>query len=151
MSQFNIKKLAIATTGTMPVRDASGEAQFDDAGNAVSITFHSPGTKQHQAAKHAAEERNNTRVFGRMQGKSESRQTADDKLQERATFLSAITVSFNNFGNGDLVGHQLYMKTYSDLELGHITDDAEKFNGDRGNFKKSSETSSPDTSDKQPG
>lgn len=148
---FNIKKLAIAATGTMPVRDATGEAQFDEQGNPLSITFHSPGTKQHQAAKHAAEERNNTRVFGRMQGKSEAKQSADDKLQERATFLSAITVSFNNFGNGDLAGHQLFMKTYSDLELGHITDDAEKFNGDRGNFKRSSETSSPSSSATLPG
>lgn len=148
---FNIKKLAIAATGTMPVRDATGEDQFDEHGNALSITFHSPGTKVHQAAKHAAEERNNTRVFDRMQGKSEAKQSADGKLQERATFLSAITVSFNNFGNGDLAGHQLFMKTYSDLELGHITDDADKFNGFRGNFKKSSETSSPSSSVMQPG
>lgn len=148
---FNIKKLAIAATGTMLVRDATGEAQVDEQGQALSITFHSPGTKKHQAAKHASEERNNTRVLGRMQGKSEAKQSADDKLQERATFLSAITVSFNNFGNGDLAGHQLFMKTYSDLELGHIADDAEKFNGDRGNFIKSSETSSPSSSATLPG
>jgi len=148
---FNIKKLAIATSATMPVRDAAGEPQFDDAGNAVSITLHSPGTKEYQKAKHAAEERNSTRVFGRMQGKLDNKQSATDKVIERAEFLAACTVSFNNFGDGATRGHELFKSIYSDIELGHIADDAEKFLGDRGNFIKTSATPSPSTSDILPG
>ena len=148
---FNIKKLAIAASATMPVRDATGEAQFDDVGNAVSITFCSPGTKQYQKAKHAAEERNNTRVFGRMQGKSEAKQSADDKVAERAEFLAAITISFNNFDDGAGAGYELFKRTFADIELGHIADDADKFVGDRGNFKQPSATTLPGMSVMQPG
>lgn len=148
---FNIKKLAIAATATMPVRDATGEPQFDDAGNALSITFCSPGTKQYQKAKHAAEERNNTRVFARMQGKSENKQSASEKVIERAEFLAAITVSFNHFDDGAGGGYELFKRTFSDIELGHIADDADKFVGDRGNFKQPTPTASSSTSATQPG
>ena len=148
---FNIKKLAIASTADMPVRDASGEIQADDAGNKLSITLHSPGTKQYQKAKHAAEERNSTRVFGRMQGKTETKPSADDKVNERAEFLAACTVSFNGFGSGGLNGFELFKHVYSDIEIGHIAEEAEKFLGDRGNFKAGSATSSLSMSVTQPG
>jgi hypothetical protein len=155
---YNIKKLAIAASAVMLVRDAAGEVQVDEsnldaAGNPaeLSITFHSPGTKKYQAAKHAADERHNGRVFNRMQGRSDIKQSAEEKLRERATFLADITISFNNFGDDKGAGRELFLRTYSDPELGHILDDGEKFTGDRGNFKKSSPTSSPSTSDTQPG
>lgn len=148
---LNIKKLAIATTATMPVRDAAGEPQFDDAGNAATITLHSPGTKEYQKAKHAAEERNSTRVFGRMQGKLDTKQSAADKVTERAEFLAACTVSFNNFDYNGAAGYELFKSVYADIELGHIADDAEKFLGDRGNFIKPSATPSPSMSGTQPG
>ncbi len=147
----NIKSLAIAAFATMPVRDADGEAQVDGVGNPLSITYHSPGTKQYQKAKHAAEERNNTRVFGRMQGKSEAKQSADDKVNERAEFLAAVTISFNNFNDGEDGGFEMFKRVYSDIELVYLAEDGEKFLGERGNFKKSSPTSSPSTSATQPG
>ncbi|ATQ74857.1 hypothetical protein CR152_10225 [Massilia violaceinigra] len=138
---FNLKNLAIAATADMPVRDASGEAQFNEKGEPLTITLHSPGTKEFQKAKHAADERNSTRVFGRMQGKSESKQSADDKNIERAEFLAAVTASFNGGAGLDgKKGFELFKATYADIEIGHIADDAEKFLGDRGNFKKPSPT-----------
>lgn len=148
---FNIKKLAIAATAEMPVRDASGEQQFDEAGNPMTITLHGPGTKQYQKARHARDERNNTRVIGRMQGKTENKQSSDDAVIERAEFLAGITVSFNNFSYEDLRGYEMFKAAYSDIEIGHIAEDAEKWGADRGNFKKGSATSSPSTSATLPG
>ncbi len=121
-----------------PVRDASGELQYDAEGKPLSVTLYGPGTKQHQKAKHAAEEKNNARVFARMQGKADGKLSAEDKLAERAEFLAACTASFNNFGNGELNGYELFKSVYSDIEIGHIADDAEKFIGERANFKKPS-------------
>lgn len=145
--KFNIRSLAILATATMPLRDVSGEIQCDDQGNELSITFHSPGTKPYQKAKHAAEERNSTRVFGRMQGKSETKQSAEDKLKERAEFMAAVTVSFNNFdADNDKRGHEMFKSVYADIELGHILEDGEKFVNDRGNFCKPSEKTSEGTS-----
>jgi hypothetical protein len=134
----NIKSQAIAATAEMTVRDVSGEPQYDADDKALTITLYSPGSKQHQKAKHAAEEKNNARVFARMQGKSEGKLSAEDKLTERAEFLAACTESFNNFGVEGLNGYELFKNVYSDIEIGHIADDAEKFIGDRANFKKPS-------------
>lgn len=158
MSQFNIKRLAIAASATMLVRDASGELQVDesrlgddDKPLQLSITYHSPGTKQYQKAKNAADERNNARVFSRMQGRQDNKQTAEEKLLERATFLADVTSSFNNFDDGKGNGREMFLRVYSDPELGHILEDGEKYVNDRGNFKKSSVTSSQPTSATQPG
>lgn len=131
---FDLRTLSIGETANMPVRDATGEHQFDADGQPITITFYSPGTKKYQRAKHALEDRQNIRAVARMQGKSE-KQTADDKLQERAEFLASVTVSINNASFGDKTGHEAFKALYADITLGHITDDADKFLADRGNFK----------------
>ena len=136
-SIFQIKTLAIAALSTMPVRDAAGEPQLDAAGQPITITLYGPGSKQHQKAKHAAEERNNNRAFSRMQGKADAKLTAVEKTAENAEFLAACTVSFNGFGSDDLTGHELFKAVYSDIEIGHIADDAMKFIAERANFLKS--------------
>ncbi|RYF70393.1 MAG: hypothetical protein EOO22_14415 [Comamonadaceae bacterium] len=136
---FDLRTLAIAQTADMPVRDAGGEI-VKNGDDAVSITFHSPGSKAFQKAKHARDERNSTRVMARMQGKSEGRLSADEALAERAEFLAACTVTINNATFSDKRGHEGFKALFSDLELGHIADDAEKFLGERGNFKQVSAT-----------
>lgn len=133
---FDIKSLAIAVTASMPVRTVSGEAQLDASGNPLTITLYGPGSKPYQKAKHAAEERNNTRVLSRMQGKADSKLSADEKGAENAEFLAACTVCFNGFGCGDLTGHELFKAVYADIEIGHIAEDANKFLGERANFIK---------------
>lgn len=128
---FDIRTLAISKTGNVPLRDAAGARQYDDEGNPLTITVHSPGTKAYNAAQHARTQRNNDRVMSKMQGKSEGNLTAEDAAEERAQFLAAITVSFNGFGGEDKA---LFAKVYADPELGHIADDVEKFVSDRANF-----------------
>lgn len=144
---FNIKSLAIAATADMPVRDASGEPQFDAAGNPLSITLYGPGTKRFQKAKHAADERANTRTFARMQGKSEGKQSAEEKNAERAQFLAEVTESFNYFGYEDKAGFEMFKAAYADIEIGHMADDTDKWLAERGNFKKASSKPSESTSD----
>lgn len=134
---FDLRTLSIGQTANMPVRDAAGEPQFDADGQPITITLYGPGTKQYQRAKHAAEERQNARTLARMQGKGD-KQTADEKLQERAEFLASVTVSINGASVGDKAGHEAFKALYADITLGHITDDADKFLADRGNFKAAS-------------
>lgn len=131
---FDIRTLAIAKTGVMAVRNAAGEKQFDDAGNPLTITVHSPGTKKFNQASHDVRTANSDRMVSKMQGKADGKQTADDEITEGADFLSAITISFDNFGSGDLTGHDLFESVYANLEIGHIADDVRKFINDRANF-----------------
>lgn len=133
---FDLRSLSIAQTADMPVRDAAGEPQFAaDGETPITITLHSPGSKQHQRAKHAAEERNNTRAFARMQGKADGKISAEEKVRERAEFLAACTVSINGASFGDVAGHEGFKSLYADITVGHIADDAEKFLAERANFK----------------
>ena len=134
MSNFDIRTLAISKTGEVPVRNAQGEKQYDADGKPLTITVHSPGTKQFNAAQHARQLRNSDRMMDKMQGKADGKQTAEDALEERAEFLTAITISFNNFGVEGLTGRAAFASVYSDLELGNIADDVEKFIGARANF-----------------
>jgi hypothetical protein len=140
MSNFDIRTLAISKTGEVPVRNASGEKQYDADGKLLSITVHSPGTKAFNAAAHARQLRNSDRMVNKMQGRADGKQTAEDSIEERAEFLAAITISFNNFSVEGLTGKAAFAKIYGDLELGHIADDVEKFVGDRANFIRPSTT-----------
>ena len=134
---FDLRTLSIGETANMPVRDATGEPQFDADNQPITITLYGPGTKKFQRAKHALEERQNARTVARMQNKGE-KQSADDKNQERAEFLASVTVSINGASVGDKVGHEAFKALYADITLGHIADDADKFLADRGNFKAAS-------------
>lgn len=137
-THFDLRTLSISATADMPIRDASGEPQFAEDGTPLTITLHSPGSKQFQRAKHAADERNNSRAFARMQGKSEAKLSAEEKLAERAEFLAACTASINGASFGEAKGHEGFKALYADITLGHIAEDADKFLADRGNFKKAS-------------
>lgn len=147
---FNLKKLAIALSGDMPVKDATGAPQFDDAGNPLSITFHSPASKQFQKAKHAAEQRNNTRAMAAMQG-GEDKQTLEDKIAESAEFLAACTKSFNNFDYEGLSGYEQFKAAFADQDVGHVAEDARKFLASRANFLPKPASPLASTSDTQPG
>lgn len=131
---FDIRTLAISKTGEVPVRNANGDKQYDAENKPLSITVHSPGTKAFNAAQHARQLRNSDRMMNKMQGKADGKQTAEDATEERAEFLTAITISFNNFSIEGQTGKAMFASVYGDLELGHIADDVEKFVGDRANF-----------------
>ena len=148
----NIKSLAIASTGVFVVRDASGEAQFNDAGAPMTITVASPGTKQFQQAKHNFEKKKSNSVMALMTGKGDEQKGWEDDTRDLAEFLADVTVSFDNFDyEGRSAGKEAYKAAYSDIEIGHIADGLNKYLGERGNFKKPAPTASPSSSGTQPG
>lgn len=145
----SLKKLAISATGTMLVRDATGALVSDENGQ-WSITVHSPGTKQYQAAKHRFDEnRNNT--LAAILGKGETKQNPEDETRAVAEFLADVTISFNNFDYEGKHGREAYKAAYMDLEIGHVAIDLNKYLGDRGNFLPAKQLASSDSSDMQHG
>lgn len=141
---FNIKKLAIASEADMPVTDPTGAAVFDDEKRPLSITFMSPGTREFQKAKHKFDELVNEMNMTRLKG---NKVEEGEHEKARAEFFAAVTKSFNNFDYEGRGGYEAYKTAYLDPEIGHITEDANKFLGDRGNFFKGFKTTSSNTSD----
>lgn len=142
---FDISKLEINDSGKYHVTDAKGNPQYDEAGNAITITLISPGTAKAAAAQFKRDESRSARVLGSMAGK-QSKRTEVDEIKERAAFLAEITESLDGFaypGGAKAL--------YSNLKLGHIADGVEKYFNDRGNFSADSVTDSPNTSVTQPG
>jgi len=142
--KFNIKKLAIADSAKYHVTDAGGDPQYDDKGNAITITVAGPGTKKAARAQFKRDDARSLRVIGQMGGKT-SKRTEDDELRERAEFLADITEAMDFDYEGG--ARALYM----DRPLGHIADGVEKFYNDRGNFSQASDPTVSNTSATQPG
>jgi len=142
---FDIKKLSITDSGKYHVTDAKGDPQYDDAGNAITITLASPGTKKAAQAQFKRDQLRSARVLGEMGGKTSKRQEIDERT-ERAGFLADITESLDWF---DFPGGPKAL--YMDLTVGHIADGVEKYYNDRGNFSADSLTTSSSTSATQPG
>lgn len=133
---FDIRKLAISATAIMPVRDAAGVEQFDENGQPIGIEFYGPGTLQFVRAKHDLVEKRRKQI-----GKNAERDAGDD-IKDAAEFLTKVTKRLVNF---DFPGGARAL--YEDMTLGHIAEEADQFVGKRGNFKPSSPTDSPNTSD----
>lgn len=141
---FDIKKLAIQSTGVFHVKDAHGVPQFDEAGNPVTITAHSPGTRKAAQAQFAKQSKVMERLTAGMGGKSESRTEEEDR-KERAEFLAGITQNMSfDFDGGPRA-------LFQDLPLGHIANDYEKWWNERGNFAPGSAANVSNMSATQPG
>lgn len=155
---FDIRKIAIGLTADMPVRDVDGEIVTDDKGKELSITYFSPGSKEHAKAKAQIQEE----VVKELEAEKEAEKAAKGKSKSKvekasedetpvanrrtAKFLAQITKSLNGF---DYPGGAEAM--YLDPTLGHIVEDADKFVMKRGNFKPNSAPGSSNSSDTQPG
>ena len=142
---FDIKSLGMTSTGTMPIRDLDGDIQYNDKGEELSITFHSPGTREFAQAKHEHEEKLGARLL-RMQNNKSDKTDPDQDLKSIATFLAKVTISLNGF---KYEGGPKAL--YEDRELKHITDAANKYLGELGNFKRDSAKASSNTSATSPG
>lgn len=149
---FDIRKIAIGLTADMPVCDVDGNVVVDENGKELSITFHSPGSKEFikaraQLRQELAEE------FAREEANSKKKvkKSFTDEELDRANlrtidYVSKLVVSLNGF---DYPGGPKAM--FSDPTLGHILQDADNFLADRGNFKQSSASGSLNSSGTQPG
>lgn len=154
---FDIRKIAIGLTGDMPVRDVDGEVVKDEKNKPLSITFYSPGSKEHAKARVKLQNDLREEMEAEEAKAAKSSKLSAKKLvpeedePDRATlrtaqFLADITVSLNGF---DYPGGPKAL--YLDATLGHIVEDADKFVMKRGNFKPNSVVASSSSSDTQPG
>jgi hypothetical protein len=148
---FDLSQLEIKDSGTYQVTDARGN-DVVVGGQPLTLTIASPGTKKAVSAQFKRDEARSARVMGVMGG-VKSKRTADDEIRERADFLMAITegcshtdISYNGKTGMDAL-HEMFLAP----KLGHISDGAEKYHGDRGNFFEGSANSSANTSATQPG
>jgi hypothetical protein len=145
----SLKKLAIQPTGTMLVKDPAGNVVTNEDGSEWSITYHSPGTKIYQKAHHVYQEKKSGGLSAIIRGKDEKKDPAQD-LNDLADFLTAVTVSFNNFDYEGKTGPAAFKAAYADIEQ-DIADQGNKYLGDRGNFWKPPASGSPEQSATQPG
>jgi hypothetical protein len=128
---MDITSKAVALSGVLHLRDANDELLYED-GEAVTVTLHSPGSKQF--AKASAAQQN--RLVDKMKRKGVTAQTAEQKAAESAEFLADCTVEFKNLEYKGQVGRDLAIGVYSDTTIGFISDQVAKHLGDWSNFTK---------------
>lgn len=104
-------------------------------GEPMTVTVYGPGSKAFNAAKAAQRNRNikRARASG---GRSET--TEDEDAADTAAFLSAITVSLNNFSYKGLPAddRETFRAMYLDRKMGWITEQVNNQAGDWGRFTK---------------
>jgi len=138
---FDITQARASETSTIKLRKGDDSPLMGKDGKTqLSITVYGPGSREYNEAT----SRRQNRALDKLKRKGKMDQTADEKIAEEATFLTAITVSFNGFGYppaGDLSGAALFKAVYSDPTLGFIKDQVAEFAGDWENFTGGSATS----------
>jgi len=135
---FDITTQAVVDTATIHVKNAAGEPLYADAERTkpVQIIIYGPGSKAHGAV----EARQSTRALKRMQDNDGriTAPTAEERAQEAAEDLAALTVRFENLSYppaGDKQGAELFEALYRDQRLGFIGKQITKHLADWGNFK----------------
>ena len=141
---FDITTQAVVDTATIHVKNAAGEPLYADAERTkpVQIIIYGPGSKAHGAV----EARQSTRALKRMQDNDGriTAPTAEERTQEAAEDLAALTVRFENLSYppaGDKQGTELFEALYRDQKLGFIVKQVTKHLADWANFKPSSAVS----------
>lgn len=132
---LDITTKAVAETANLDLLDASDNPLMDGTGKdakQVSITLHSPGSKEAAKAQNAL----NNRVIERLKRRGNGAQTAEEDLRQTAERLAAYTVSFNGFTYpGEYsTDKAMFVAAYSDRSIGYIADQVNAFIGDWGNF-----------------
>lgn len=135
---FDITSQSVSETATIHVKNAAGEPLYADAERTkpVQIVVYGPGSKAHATV----ESRQSTRALKRMSdndGKITA-PTAEERAQETAEDLAALTVRFDNLAYppaGEAQGTELFEALYRDQRLGFIVRQVSKHLADWGNFK----------------
>jgi hypothetical protein len=151
---MSIKKFAVAATAVLHLRDANDELMYKDGDDGqpdltkpMRVHLYGPGSKQF--AKASA--RNSNLNVERIKKKGKADQTAEEKTQETAEFLTTCTAKFENIEFEELQGEFLHKAVYSYLPLGFVAKQVNEFLGDWGNFTTASTTKPASTSGTVPG
>jgi hypothetical protein len=129
-----ISKYAVNPTGRLELIDPSGEKMVAADGRQMAIVFYGPGSKEYARAQAAQ----SNRLTDQLKKKGKSDQTAEQKIDNNARFLTDVTHSFENIKIGDLEGKALYNALYTDLTLGFVADNSAAYLNDWVNFSKPS-------------
>lgn len=142
---FDITSTKVLEKGILKLTDAE-EAPLmgqDADGNPkqCAIELYGPGSKAYAAA----EARRNNRTVDRIKRRGKSKLSAEEQRSDQADFLADVTIAFHNFtypaGDG-VTGRDMFHALYMDRGVGFITDQAQQFVTDWGNFSAKSETNS---------
>lgn len=136
---FNIASKAANSHADIKIIDPDmGEQLIGEGGKLCSVTVHGPGTKPFLAAQAS----HNTKLAKRYRAKGNVDSTPEQELSDKAAFLTAITVSFNNFSYNDMPdGEDAFRACYMDAGLGWLTKQVNEGAGDWSNFTAGSSTS----------
>lgn len=138
---FDISKLAASETTDVHLRDPGTDELLFNGDQPISVTVYGPGSKPYAKARSAAE----NRAIDKFKRKGKTDQTPDEKLENTVAFLSACTVSLNNFDYKGATDAAAIKAMYGDRTIGWINDQVDKAMGDWANFTKPSETASAST------
>ena len=151
---MDIRKFSVEPTGRLHLRDAADQLMYaedadgkPDPTKPIAVNLYGPGSKQYARAQ--AQQQN--RMVDKLKRKGKTDQTADQKAEEAAEFLSGCTAGFENLEYDQLQGEALAKAVYMDPSIGFIAEQVGKHLGDWGNFSKPSTTISASTSGKAPG
>lgn len=129
---FDISTLAVSETTDIHLRDPGTDVLLYNAGKPVSVTVYGPGSKSFAKARGQAE----NQTMDRIKRKGKTDQTPEERLENTASFLSACTVSLNNFDYKGVTDAQAIKAMYSDRSIGWINEQVDKEMGDWANFMK---------------
>ncbi|PKV47995.1 hypothetical protein CLU92_5470 [Janthinobacterium sp. 61] len=140
---MDIRKFAVEETAVLHLKDANDELMYADGADGnpdtnkpMRIKLYGPGSKKYAKIQAA----NNNKLFTRLKKKGKEDQSADDKAQESADTLTALTHSFENIGYDELGGEALYKAVYLDTSIGFIATQVNAYLNDWANFTKASAT-----------
>lgn len=136
---LDISKFTAAETIDVEILDpGTGEPLIGDDSKPCTVTVFSPGSKPFAAAKSAA----GNKALKRLRRRGGADTTAEEDIASTASFLTAITKSFNNFAyKPDQFaegGAEMFRACYLDLGMGWLTGQVNSGAGDWGNATKSS-------------
>lgn len=123
---FDISQFEASKTAVLDVMDKTGASPLMNDGKPVQIVMYGPGTEESVRAEQAVAQAATARVFATMRGKP-SKESPEELRKQAAQKLAAVTKELVNFPIEPIA---LYMNP----ALGYITQQAEKFQQDWGNF-----------------
>lgn len=134
---FDISKYELEETSILTVQNAKGDDDLigEDGINPVTIELYGGGSRQMVKAQHKAGNAAQLRIQALVRGKVDKKaaENADAEMVEK---LVTCTKAINNF---PIAAEDLY----SNIKLGYITRQVQKFLDDDANFAKAPTNSSP--------
>lgn len=128
---FDITKKRATETGVIELKDADGSPLLDDDGNVLTVTVHSPASKQYQQAQ-AEINRKRAERMRKNGGKVEA--ALDNAVSDQIEFLTRITVAFSGVDHPDAKAKGLARAIYEDDALGFVRDHVYAEASDWGSF-----------------